>query len=110
MACDINSVAVAPPCLELSSQRKQKETLLLFLCAAAQQLIPEFTCNWDSRLVNAQEAGLRCLSAGQLRVLQAQIVCDGLEVTCNALQCFSIQDLEALQVDLMCQIINDLNP
>lgn len=110
MACSLDSVAVAPPCLELSSQRKQKETLVLFLCAVAQGLVPEFSCNWESKLAGAQDAGLLCLSAGQLRVLQAQVVCDGLEVTCDALQCYSIQDLEALQVSLMCSIINDLNP
>lgn len=110
MSCNIETFAVAPPCLELSSQRKQKETLLLFLCAVAQQVIPEFSCNWTQRLESARTSGLLCLSAGQLRVLQAQIVCDGLEVECSALQCYSIQDLEALQASLMCNIINDLNP
>lgn len=110
MACLTENLAVAPPCLELASARKQKETLLLFLCAAAQQLIPEFSCNWETRLASAQAAGLLCLNPGQLRLIQAQIVCEGLEVDCKALQCFSTQDLEAMQADLMCQIINDLNP
>lgn len=110
MACNSETLAVAPPCLELASERKQKETMLLFLCAVAQQLIPEFSCNWETRLANATTNGLLCLNPGQLRLIQAQIVCDGLEVDCTDLQCFSIQDLEALKASLMCDIINDLNP
>lgn len=110
MAC-VSNTLVAPPCLELSSARKQKEALLLFLCQVMNNLDGTFECaNWNTILGLAETAGLTCFSPGQNRILQAQVVCDGLEVDCTDLQCFSQADLEALQVYLMCRIINELNP
>jgi hypothetical protein len=112
MACDLLTVAVASPCLEFASARKQKEMLLLLLCAIFAELDGEFSCgNWDSILESAAAVDLTCLSAGQLRLLQATTVCEGLELgDCKALECFQAKDLEAMQVYLQCRIIQSLNP
>jgi hypothetical protein len=110
MSCSTETLSTASACTEYNSARKQKEALLLFLCGVAQDTIGGFSCNWATRLAAADAEGLLCLTPGQLRQKQAEIVCDGLDVECDALACYSTEQLEAMQLDLMCRIINEINP
>ena len=110
MACNVESLA-APACLEFASSRKQLETLLLFLCQVLNNLDGGFSCgDWDAIKVLTDASSLGCKSAGQARIMAANVVCDGLDVTCTDLQCFSIEDLERMKTYLMCRAVNLLNP
>jgi hypothetical protein len=108
MSCTINNIA--PVCTSLNSATKQNQALLLLLCQALKAITPATECDFDTQLALADEAGLLCLSVGQLRQKQAQIICDGLDVDCESLNCASLLEIEAVKTLLICELANDINP
>jgi hypothetical protein len=101
MPCTVT--ATAPCGLQYNSSRVQLETLLLLLGAI------NGTVDWPTNLDNAREAGLTCLSIGQLKAKFAQQVCEGVtDVDCSVFDCYQESDLWAMVTMLGCEVIDGL--
>lgn len=108
MAFPISSIDLTNGCVNDNGYRKQQQVRIQFLCAVAQALDGALTCDFDTDLATAAEAGFRCTGGLSLAQVQKNTICDALNLDCTALDCFSPEQLDELELLQVQKILNEI--
>lgn len=106
MPCELEQLAVRPACRIYEGQRTQQRVLAQFLCKLAEEVVPDYTCDYDALLSEA----LVCMGEATLRQKTAEVTVEGLNLNWQELDCYSDAQVNAILLGLTCRLVNQLNP
>lgn len=92
----------------LQSESVQQNIWLQFLCLIALNVDPGGGACSISDLLTAAEAQVCHGKAARQRMIQAQVICDNLSVTCTETVCTQPDIIEAAISILVCRIVNTI--